>query len=93
MRLHVPAPPVALFEPRIVPVIAPPPVTERRYSLEPLQEQLRELDSIPRCRYSLKKLQEQLRELDSIRGDKNASVAEEAHVHVLRQITELTQQR
>ena len=78
VRLHVPAPPVALFEPRIVPVIAPPPVTERRYSLEPLQDQLRELDSI--------------------RGDRSVSVAEEAHVqglrgHVLRQITELKQQR
>ena len=37
MRLHVPAPPVALLEPRIVPAVGP--------ALPPaLQEQLRELD-------------------------------------------------
>jgi len=91
MRLQAPAPPVALREPRIVPAVVPvlPPA---------LQEQLRDLESIPRISYSQELLQEQLRELESIPGDRRVSVAEEGQVQamregLLRQIAELKIQR
>ena len=74
------AAPVALLAPLVVPAVPAPPVAAAPvFSLE-------------------EQLQEQLRTPISIEGDRPASVAEEERVqglrdHVLRQITELQQQR
>ena len=61
-----------------MPAVAPPPVAERRYSLEQLQEQLRGLDSIQGDR-SVSVAEEA--HVQGLRG------------HVLRQIKELKQQQ
>ena len=81
MRLRAPAPPVVLLAPLVVPAVPAPPVAAAPvFSLE-------------------EQLQEQLRTPISIEDDSPASVAEEERVQglrdhdVLRQITELQQQR
>ena len=77
MRLRVPAPPVALLAPLVVPAMPAPPVAVPGFSLEQLQEQLRALVSIEGDRTALVAEETHVQRLRE---------------HVLRQVTELQQQ-